>query len=55
MKFSRKTRSSYVPRHAHAGDIGVDPHEVEYEPLSVPAPVEAPEPVVVPELEPVPA
>lgn len=56
---SRKIkRTTYIPRHLNAGDIGENPREVEYEPLSAPAvpePVEAPQPILAPELEPVPA
>ena len=41
------------------GDIGADPREFEFEPISepasVPEPVRAPEPVRVPDREPVPA
>lgn len=50
-----KTR--YVPKHrlVRMGDIGANPHEVEFEPLEAPAvpePVVEPQPEVEPELVP---
>ncbi len=52
VKVSRKT--SYTPKHAHAGDIGADPREIEFEPIEEPVSIPEPAPIEVPEPELVP-